>query len=89
MFLIIILSLIGGLIMLDKYAIGEFGVSQPIIACPLIGLFFGAPEAGLTLGVLLQLIFFSNLPIGRSIPPDAQAGAVLSIASFILLRKNG
>jgi mannose/fructose/N-acetylgalactosamine-specific phosphotransferase system component IIC len=84
--LVLSLTLIGSLLLLDKYALGEFGFSQPIIACPVIGLIFGSPEAGLMLGIMVQLLFFSNLPIGRSIPPDSQAGGILGVSSFILLR---
>jgi mannose/fructose/N-acetylgalactosamine-specific phosphotransferase system component IIC len=39
--MILLLSILGGIVLLDKQAIGEFGVSQPIVACPLIGFIFG------------------------------------------------
>ncbi len=86
--MLLILTLIGAIILLDKYAVGEFGFSQPLVACSIIGLCFGALEAGLFLGVVLQFIFFSNLPIGRSITPDSQAGSILGISSFILLKNQ-
>jgi mannose/fructose/N-acetylgalactosamine-specific phosphotransferase system component IIC len=33
---VILLSLLGALIILDKYALGEFGISQPIITGTII-----------------------------------------------------
>lgn len=86
--MLLILALLGAVLLLDKYAVGEFGFSQPLVVCPLIGLCFGVAEVGIILGILLQLIFFSNLPIGRSIPPDSQAGAILAISSFVLLKNK-
>ncbi len=84
--LILELALIGSLLLLDKYAIGEFGLSQPLVVGPIIGMIFGSLEAGLLMGALVQLLFFSNLPIGRSIPPDSQAGAVLGISTYVMLK---
>jgi mannose/fructose/N-acetylgalactosamine-specific phosphotransferase system component IIC len=68
----ILLSVIGSGIILDKYAFGEFGISQPIIAGAIIGTLFGDLQTGIFIGAILQLIFLVGLPIGRDIPPDGQ-----------------
>jgi len=85
---IIILSLIGAVIILDKYAIGEFGFSQPVIAGTIIGALFGNATQGIFLGGIFQLLFLGGLPIGRDIPPDGQAAGIVCCGSYFLLNKS-
>ncbi|MEO0227698.1 MAG: PTS sugar transporter subunit IIC [candidate division WOR-3 bacterium] len=88
--LIITLALLGALLLLDKYAIGEFGISQPIISGTILGAIFGDIRAGILLGSAFQLIFLAGLPIGRDIPPDTQGAGIAGCgAYFILLGSNG
>jgi mannose/fructose/N-acetylgalactosamine-specific phosphotransferase system component IIC len=82
----ILLSIIGALIMLDKYAFGEFGISQPIIAGTIIGMLCGDIQSGIFIGAMLQLIFLVGLPIGKDIPPDGQAAGIVGTGSYFLLR---
>jgi mannose/fructose/N-acetylgalactosamine-specific phosphotransferase system component IIC len=84
----ILLSLLGALIILDKYALGEFGISQPIITGTIIGAIFGDVWFGIFLGAMIQLVFLGGLPIGRDIPPDGQAAGIITAGSYFLLR-NG
>jgi mannose/fructose/N-acetylgalactosamine-specific phosphotransferase system component IIC len=82
----LILSLIGAAIILDKFAFGEFGISQPVIAGTIIGALFGDIQSGIFIGAMLQLIFLVGLPIGKDIPPDGQAAGVTGAGSYFLLR---
>lgn len=82
----IILSLFSGLIILDKYALGEFGISQPIITGTIIGAIFGDVWFGIFLGAMVQLVFLGGLPIGRDIPPDGQSAGIITVGSYFLLR---
>lgn len=82
----VLLSLLGAVIILDKYALGEFGFSQPIITGTIIGAIFGDLWFGIFLGAMMQLIFLGGLPIGRDIPPDGQAAGILAAGSYFLLR---
>jgi mannose/fructose/N-acetylgalactosamine-specific phosphotransferase system component IIC len=82
----LLLSLVGALILLDKWAFGEFGLSQPIVSCPLIGLIFGDFTAGLWLGTALQLVWVDALPLGAGRPLDYQAGGVAGAVAYFLLR---
>jgi mannose/fructose/N-acetylgalactosamine-specific phosphotransferase system component IIC len=70
------------LLLLDKWAFGEFGLSQPIVSCPLIGLIFGDFTTGLFLGVALQLVWIDALPLGAGKPLDYQSAGVVSITSY-------
>lgn len=85
--MIVIYCVIGGLILLDKMAVGEFGISQPIIACPLIGLIFNEFYIGLFLGTAIQLVWVGALPLGSKEPPDNQTAGVVAITNFLLAKK--
>lgn len=79
-----LISLISGVLILDKYAIGIFGFSQPIVSGMIFGLVFGDLKGFLILGSFLQLIYLSMLPIGRSIPPDGELGGITGLAIHAL-----
>jgi PTS system N-acetylgalactosamine-specific IIC component len=85
---IILLSMIGAIVLWDKLAIGEFGISQPIVACPLIGLCFGEFYIGLLLGGVLQLVWVGALPLGGKEPLDNQGAGVVAIATYIFATKS-
>ncbi|RKX68759.1 hypothetical protein DRP53_10075, partial [candidate division WOR-3 bacterium] len=78
------LALLSGLLILDKYAIGIFGLSQPIGAGLIFGLAFGRLSECIILGAYLQLIYLALLPVGRYIPPDGELGGITGLAIHIL-----
>jgi mannose/fructose/N-acetylgalactosamine-specific phosphotransferase system component IIC len=80
------LCLIGAAILLDKWSFGEFGLSQPIIACPLIGLIVGDLPTGLYLGTALQLVWVEALPLGAGRPLDYQAAGVVAAVTCFYAR---
>ena len=84
----LLLSLLGGLVLLDKWALGELGISQPIVSCPLFGLVLGDFRAGLFLGVALQLVWIEALPLGSDKPLDYQASGVSAAAGYFLARRT-
>lgn len=65
---IFILSAVGALLSLDATAVGQILISQPLLACPIIGLVLGDLQTGLLVGTLLQLIWVGKLPVGGSNP---------------------
>ncbi|KPJ74554.1 hypothetical protein AMJ52_00095 [candidate division TA06 bacterium DG_78] len=82
---VFVLAIIAAIILLDKYAVGEFGVSQPIISGTIIGAIFGDISSGIFLGALLQLIFLGESPFGGDIEPDGQAAGIIGTGSYFLL----
>ncbi|MEO0083483.1 MAG: PTS sugar transporter subunit IIC [candidate division WOR-3 bacterium] len=84
---VIILSLTAATVLLDKLAVGEFGLSQPLILCPLIGLIFNNFDIGLFLGCVLQLIWLGSLPLGGKEPLDNQGAGAVAICGYILGQK--
>jgi mannose/fructose/N-acetylgalactosamine-specific phosphotransferase system component IIC len=82
----VLVSLLGAVIILDKYALGEFGLSQPIVTGTIIGAIFGDVWFGVFLGAMIQVVFLGGLPIGRDIPPDGQAAGIVGAGCYFLLR---
>lgn len=83
---IVVLCLISGVLLVDKYSFGEFGISQPLVSASILGFACGDFAAGVLLGVLLQPIWLIELPIGRKVPLDAQAAGISGAVTFFTLR---
>lgn len=81
---VVLLALVGGLLALDRTAVAQFGLSQPIAAGPLVGWLLGDAAAGLLVGSLLQLLYAGALPIGASVPPDEGAAALVAAAAAVV-----
>ncbi|MEA3312367.1 MAG: PTS sugar transporter subunit IIC [candidate division WOR-3 bacterium] len=83
---IAVLCILSGVLMLDKYSFGEFGVSQPLVAASVLGFAAGDFVSGALLGVLLQPVWLLQLPIGRKVPLDAQAAGISGAVAFFTMR---
>ncbi len=83
---VVFLTVLSSILILDKYAIGEFGLSQPVIAGAIIGWLCGDPRTGILIGSVFQLIFLGGLPIGRDIPPDGPGAGMVAVGAYYLLR---
>lgn len=81
---IMLVSAAGGIIGLDRTAAGQFMISQPIIAGPLIGWILGDAWTGLIIGAVLELIWVMDLPVGTFVPADSTVAAVWATAVAIL-----
>ena len=55
---------------LDRTAALQIMISRPLVAGPLVGLLLGDPASGLTIGMLLELLWLCRLPVGANIPHD-------------------
>ena len=77
---IVLVALWGALIGLDRTAVGQFMVSQPIVAAPVTGWVLGDPAAGLVIGAILEPIWVLDMPIGTFVPADSTIAAVSATA---------
>jgi mannose/fructose/N-acetylgalactosamine-specific phosphotransferase system component IIC len=77
-------SLVAGLLGLDRLAFGQFMVSQPIVAAPIMGALLGDFQTGLLIGVVLELFWLRGLPVGGHVPADATLSAVLTSGTVLL-----
>lgn len=79
--------LAGGLLLLDRWQVGEFGLSQPIVACPLLGLLYGDLGTGFYFGAALQLVWVAALPLGRAQSLDYQGAGVVAVVAHTFLTR--
>lgn len=73
----ILLSLFVAALITENYGYGYWMISRPIFAGPLIGLILGDVQTGLTVGASVELMFMGVLPIGGSVPPNAQIAGII------------
>jgi len=73
-------ALISGIVGLDRTALGQFMISQPVVAGPLTGWLLGDVTAGLVIGGTLELIWVLDMPIGTFVPADSTVAAVAATA---------
>lgn len=85
---ILIISFIGGLIAIDTASGWQVMFSQPVVSCPIIGLLFGSPELGLLMGILLELPWLINIPLGGVHGSEGNLGAVVATALSIYLKSH-
>jgi mannose/fructose/N-acetylgalactosamine-specific phosphotransferase system component IIC len=78
------IALLGGIIGLDRTAVGQIMISQPIVAAPLIGWVLGDATTGLIVGAALELIWLLDIPVGSFVPADSTVAAVFATAIAIL-----
>ena len=60
------IALLGALLGLDVVSFPQAMISRPIVAATVAGAFIGNPPAGLTIGVVLEMIALDTLPASRS-----------------------
>src|SRR5699024_9219158 len=77
------ISIIIGVIALENYGYGYWEISRPVFAGPLIGLIMGDLHTGLIVGATIELMFLGIIPVGGSIPPNAQAAGLIGTAIAI------
>ena len=74
---VLLLGLVGGGVALDRTAFLQLGLARPLVAAPLAGTILGAPGLGLWCGVLLELLWLTEVPVGAAVPPDEALIGVL------------
>jgi mannose/fructose/N-acetylgalactosamine-specific phosphotransferase system component IIC len=81
---VLLAAVICGIIGLDRTALGQFMISQPVVAGPLTGWLLGDVTAGLVIGGTLELIWVLDMPIGTFVPADSTVAAVAATATAAL-----
>ena len=82
---LLIISVAGGIVAIDTTASWQVMISQPIVACSLIGLSFGEPELGLLIGILLELPWLIEIPTGGSHISEGNIGSLVTAGLTIHL----
>lgn len=81
---ILLIAAAGGLLGLDRTALGQFLVSEPIVAAPLTGWLLGDIAAGVVIGVVLEMLWVLDLPVGTFVPADSTIAAIAATAIAVL-----
>lgn len=81
----ILISCIGGVLAVDDRAGWQSLLAQPVFAGLLVGSVTGQLQAGLAVGVLLELVWLSILPMRGIRRPDHIAGGVVGAGTTCLL----
>ena len=83
---ILLISFIGGIIAVDTAPGWQIMISQPVVACPVIGLIFGELQLGILMGILLELPWLTNIPLGGVHGSEGNLGAVVATSLAIYLK---
>ena len=79
----ITIGLVGSLLVLDTTVAFQFLISQPLIACTVLGWFLGDIRLGLEVGFYIQLLWLSSMPVGAAIIPEGNVASVVVTALVI------
>ncbi len=77
--------LAGGLAALDATPVAQTLVSQPLVTATVLGLLWGDWPTALAVGIVLQILAASTLPIGARTPEDYSVGGVAGAGVALLL----
>ncbi|MEW6487862.1 MAG: PTS sugar transporter subunit IIC, partial [Thermodesulfobacteriota bacterium] len=72
------LVVLGALLSLDRTALFQSMASRPLVGATAAGYLLGEPLLGLASGLLLELLWLMELPVGGWIPPDESVSGVLA-----------
>lgn len=82
---IVLVSLLGGILTVDERAGWQSLLSQPIFASVLVGFLLGDVGTALTVGLVLELVWLSIIPMRGTRRPDAVTGALVGAGTACLL----
>ena len=76
---IFILSMVAALFDLDESSFGRFMISRPIVVAPFFAWILGDIKTGLWIGLTIELLWTSAIPMGASIPYDTTVLSILTV----------
>jgi mannose/fructose/N-acetylgalactosamine-specific phosphotransferase system component IIC len=85
---IALLSLLAGLLAVDERAGWQALAAHPVVSSAFVGLIFGDFGTAVSVGVVLELVWLSVLPMRGARRPDAVAGAVIGAGTACLLARH-
>lgn len=76
---------LGGIAALDATPVAQTLLSQPLVTATLLGLVWGDLKLALEVGVVLQILAASTLPVGARTPEDYAIGGVVGAGLALAL----
>lgn len=83
---VILSAFLGGIFISDATALGQLMLSRPIFCAPIIGIILGDIQTGLYVGMIMELVWITVIPLGNVVPPDA---SVVAISASALAASGG
>jgi mannose/fructose/N-acetylgalactosamine-specific phosphotransferase system component IIC len=77
--------LLGGIAALDATPVAQTLLSQPLVTATVLGALWGNLELALQVGVVLQILAASTLPVGARTPEDYAVGGVVGTGTALAL----
>jgi hypothetical protein len=77
--------LLGGVAALDATPVAQTLLSQPLVTSTLLGMLWGDWATAMEVGVVLQMLAASTLPIGARTPEDYATGGVAGVGVALAL----
>jgi len=85
---IILLAVLGGLLAVDEKVGWQSLLAQPVMSSAVVGLLFGEFGTAVSVGVVLELVWLSILPMRGVRKPDAVVGSIVGAGTACLLIKH-
>ena len=76
---------LGGIAALDATPVAQTLLSQPLVTATLLGLLWGDLKMALEVGIVLQILSASTLPVGARTPEDFATGGVVGTGIALAL----
>lgn len=80
--------LIGGIAALDATPVAQTLLSQPLVTATVLGAIWGDLPLALEVGIVLQILAASTLPVGARTPEDFATGGVVGVGLALALSRE-
>jgi PTS system mannose-specific IIC component len=87
-FPILPILVMGAIVGLDTTAAFQVMISQPLVACSLLGWMMGDPVMGWMVGMTTQLLWMGKLPVGAATFPDGNMGSLVAAGLGVIFRNK-
>ncbi len=81
---LILLFFAGGIVGLDTTAAWQILLAHPLISSTILGWIFGNLQLGLFFGVLMELIWLKDVPVGGAKFPEGNLGSLIGLGTLLL-----
>ncbi|HNS74045.1 MAG TPA: PTS sugar transporter subunit IIC [bacterium] len=85
---VVVVSLWGGFVALDTTAAMQILISRPLVSCSVVGLLLGSFAPGFIIGLMFELIYLDELPVGGALFNEGNLGATIAAGLAILLSRE-
>ncbi len=84
---LLLICLLGGVVASDTTAAFQMLISHPLVACTLAGVVLQNVQLGLSLGILLELLWMAEVPVGGVRTNESNVGALVATTVLITLSR--